>query len=128
MVIQKKRLVKTSRVSFTHELFVLYYAVKDNRTPLRAKLVALAAIVYLISPIDLIPDIIPVAGYLDDLVIVPVLLHVAFSALPAEVKNAGWEKAKKHMLFLRALLVTFICMLIATMAAIFLLFKHLLHF
>jgi uncharacterized membrane protein YkvA (DUF1232 family) len=127
MVIQKKRLLKSGRVSFVHELFVLYYAVKDNRTPLYAKLVALAAIIYLVSPVDLIPDFIPVAGYLDDLVIVPLLLHAAFSVLPSEVKNSGWEQAKKHMVFLRVLLVTITVVLVVLMAGIFILVKQLFH-
>ena len=78
---------KFNKISFISEIFVLYYSIRDPRTPLHAKLVAVFAIIYLISPVDLIPDFIPIAGYLDDLVIVPFLLHIAYNVLPTEVKT-----------------------------------------
>ena len=53
------------------ETFALYYATRDPRTPWPARLVALAVVAYALSPIDLIPDPIPVLGLLDDLLIVP---------------------------------------------------------
>lgn len=127
-MIRKKGIVQSGRVSFTREIFVLWYAVKDNRTPVYAKLLALAAIIYLVSPIDFIPDFIPVAGYLDDLVIVPVLLHVAFSMLPGEVKAAALSEVKKHIIFLRIVLVICIVILMTIMAVIFFTVKQLFHF
>jgi len=65
------------------EVFVLYYAIRDDRTPLYSKLPAFFSLVYLLSPIDLIPDFIPLFGYLDDLIIVPLLFHISFRLLPA---------------------------------------------
>lgn len=60
-------------------------AAKDQRTPWYAKAVALAVIAYAVSPIDLIPDFIPVLGQLDDLVIVPLGLVLAIKLIPADV-------------------------------------------
>ena len=53
--------------SLKKQILVLYYALKDKRTPWYAKVTALSSIVYLISPADLLPDVIPFAGYIDDL-------------------------------------------------------------
>ena len=49
----------------------LYFAFRDPRTPWAARLVAILTVAYAFSPIDLIPDFVPVLGYLDDLIIVP---------------------------------------------------------
>jgi uncharacterized membrane protein YkvA (DUF1232 family) len=62
------------------DVVALYLAAKDGRTPLVAKLASAAVAAYALSPIDLIPDFIPVLGYVDDLVIVPlgILLSLQF--------------------------------------------------
>jgi len=64
------------------ETLVLYLAARDPRVPWYAKAVALLTLAYAISPIDLIPDFIPVLGYLDDLVIVPAGLLLARRLIP----------------------------------------------
>ncbi|MBB4826061.1 uncharacterized membrane protein YkvA (DUF1232 family) [Sporosarcina luteola] len=63
-------------------LFVLYLAYKDSRTPLLAKIVAICVVAYAFSPIDLIPDFIPFIGYLDDLIIVPLGISLALRLIP----------------------------------------------
>lgn len=60
-------------------------ALRDPRTPLLAKLLGAVVVAYAFSPIDLIPDFIPVVGYLDDLVLVPIGLKIVRSMIPAEV-------------------------------------------
>ena len=60
----------------------LWIAARDARTPLAAKLVALATSAYAFSPIDLIPDFVPVLGLLDDLVLVPAGLWLAVRLIP----------------------------------------------
>ncbi|MDD3146311.1 MAG: YkvA family protein [Candidatus Riflebacteria bacterium] len=57
--------------------------ISSDETPLSAKILLLVAIVYFLSPIDLIPDFIPVFGYLDDLIIVPFLIWLAFKQIEA---------------------------------------------
>ena len=63
----------------------LYYAYQDERTPLYAKAWALFVLLYALSPIDLIPDFIPVLGYLDDVILLPLGVMLAVRLIPAEV-------------------------------------------
>ncbi len=123
----RRRIMKNRGISFIQEIFLLYYGMRDERTPFYAKFTALSAIIYLISPIDLIPDFIPVVGYLDDLVIVPILLHVSFTLLPSEVKESASLQAKKHMVRLYISLTLIFLALIGFTAWIFYLIKTLLH-
>ncbi len=71
---------------------MVYFAVKDARTPWYAKAVAICTVAYALSPIDLIPDFIPVIGYLDDLIIVPAGIALAIRLIPAEVLEEAREK------------------------------------
>jgi uncharacterized membrane protein YkvA (DUF1232 family) len=63
----------------------LYLAAADPRVPFHAKLAAVAVAAYALSPIDLIPDFIPILGYLDDLVIVPLGILLAVRLVPADL-------------------------------------------
>ena len=65
------------------DVIALWIAARDPRTPLAAKLVAGAVAAYALSPIDLIPDFIPVIGYLDDLILVPLGIAWAVRLIPA---------------------------------------------
>jgi uncharacterized membrane protein YkvA (DUF1232 family) len=67
------------------DVFALYLAGRDPRVPWYAKLLALATAAYALSPIDLIPDFIPILGYLDDLIIVPLAIRLTVRLIPAEV-------------------------------------------
>ena len=67
------------------DTLALYLAARDPRTPWYAKLVAGVVVAYALSPIDLIPDFIPVLGLLDDLVIVPAGLVLAIRLTPPDV-------------------------------------------
>ena len=60
-------------------------ALKEKRTPWYAKIIAAAVVVYALSPIDLIPDFIPVLGYLDDVIILPALIAWCIKCIPSEV-------------------------------------------
>jgi uncharacterized membrane protein YkvA (DUF1232 family) len=63
----------------------IYLASRDPRVPWYAKVLAIAVAAYALSPIDLIPDFIPVVGYLDDLIIVPLGVWLVVSLIPEEV-------------------------------------------
>jgi uncharacterized membrane protein YkvA (DUF1232 family) len=63
----------------------IYLASRDPRVPWYAKALAMAVAAYALSPIDLIPDFIPVVGYLDDLIIVPLGIWLVVSLIPGEV-------------------------------------------
>jgi uncharacterized membrane protein YkvA (DUF1232 family) len=67
------------------EVYALYLAYRDPRTPWYAKVVAALVVAYAFSPIDLIPDPIPVLGYLDDLVLIPLGAALALRLIPPEV-------------------------------------------
>lgn len=67
------------------EIYALYLAYKDPRVPLPARVFAACVVAYAFSPIDLIPDFIPVLGYLDDLILIPLGIMVARKLIPADV-------------------------------------------
>ena len=65
------------------DVAALILAVRDPRTPLTARVIAALVVAYALSPIDLIPDFVPVLGYLDDLIIVPLGLALVLRLVPA---------------------------------------------
>jgi uncharacterized membrane protein YkvA (DUF1232 family) len=67
------------------EVHAIYLAARDPRVPWYVKLLAMAVAGYALSPIDLIPDFIPVFGYVDDLIIVPLGVWATISLIPADV-------------------------------------------
>ena len=77
--------MKAAGARLKKELNVYRLILKDPRTPRLAKWLLAIAIGYAISPIDLIPDFIPVLGHLDDVLIVPVLFILALKLVPKEV-------------------------------------------
>lgn len=72
----------------------LSYAYRDPRTPWRARLVIACVVGYALSPIDLIPDFIPILGYLDDLVLLPFGVLIAVRLIPAGVWKDARERAR----------------------------------
>jgi uncharacterized membrane protein YkvA (DUF1232 family) len=66
-------------------VLALSLAYRDPRTPLVARLFAAGIVAYAVSPIDLIPDFIPLLGYLDDLILLPVLVALAIRLMPVNV-------------------------------------------
>ena len=76
------------------ELYALYLAYKDPRVSWFARLFAAFVIGYALSPIDLIPDPIPVFGYLDDLILLPFGIWLALKLIPAEVMAESRVKAQ----------------------------------
>lgn len=63
----------------------VFLALKEKKTPWYAKVIAAVVVVYALSPIDLIPDFIPVLGYLDDIIILPALIAWCIKCIPKEV-------------------------------------------
>jgi uncharacterized membrane protein YkvA (DUF1232 family) len=74
-------------------IYALYYAYRDPRTPLAARIVAACVVGYAFSPIDLIPDPIPILGYLDDLFLLPLGIAFAIRLLPTDVWADAQHKA-----------------------------------
>jgi uncharacterized membrane protein YkvA (DUF1232 family) len=76
------------------ELYALYLAYRDPRTPWYARLAILSVVGYAISPIDLIPDFIPVLGFLDDLLILPLAIMLTIKLIPSPILEASREQAR----------------------------------
>jgi uncharacterized membrane protein YkvA (DUF1232 family) len=77
--------LKRRAAALKADSFALYLVARHPRTPWYAKLLAGAVVAYALSPIDLIPDFIPVLGYLDDLIIVPAGIVLAVRLVPGDV-------------------------------------------
>ncbi|MDQ3288790.1 MAG: DUF1232 domain-containing protein [Pseudomonadota bacterium] len=73
----------------------VYFAARDPRTPISVRLLAAAVAAYALSPIDLIPDFIPVLGYLDDLLLIPLGLALVIRLTPAEVIEDARMRAQQ---------------------------------
>lgn len=80
--------LKTWARGLAREVAVLVLAMKHPGTPWPAKVVAALVVAYALSPIDLIPDFVPVLGYLDDLILLPLGIALAIRLIPAEVLEA----------------------------------------
>ena len=78
------------------DVVALWLAARDPRTPWHAKAVAACVAAYALSPIDLIPDFIPVLGYLDDLLIVPAGILLAVRLIPARLMAEFREEARRR--------------------------------
>ena len=63
----------------------VFLALKEKRTPWYAKIIAAVVVVYALSPVDLIPDFIPVLGFLDDVIILPALIAWCVKCIPSDV-------------------------------------------
>ena len=74
--------------------YALYLAYKDPRTPFYAKVLAACIVGYAFSPIDLIPDFIPVLGYLDDIILIPLGIALVLKMIPDAVIQECEKKAK----------------------------------
>ena len=79
------------------ETYALYLAYKDPRVPWYARLFVICVVAYAFSPIDLIPDPIPVLGYLDDLILIPLGIILARKMVPQDVLAECREKAQTAM-------------------------------
>ncbi|MFN8525655.1 MAG: DUF1232 domain-containing protein [Chloroflexota bacterium] len=88
------RLRRSAR-ALKSQLAALAVASRDPRTPWLARLLVVVAVAYALSPIDLIPDFIPVLGYLDDLLLLPLIIVLAIRLIPAEVMAEARERAEQ---------------------------------
>ena len=87
--------LKSHARALKNEALAVYLAAKDPRTPWYAKALIFFVVAHTFSPIDLIPDFIPVIGYLDDLIITPLGLALAIRLIPAEVLEEARRKVEQ---------------------------------
>ncbi|MED4750803.1 YkvA family protein [Brevibacillus choshinensis] len=89
------QIIKSKAKKLKLEAFVLFFAYKDSRVAWYAKLFAICVVAYAFSPIDLIPDFIPIIGYLDDIILVPLGVWIALKLIPDEVVRGCRAKAEE---------------------------------
>jgi uncharacterized membrane protein YkvA (DUF1232 family) len=116
---QRARQLKT-------EVYALYLAYRDPRVPWPARIFAACVVAYAFSPIDLIPDPIPVLGYLDDLILIPIGVALARKMIPADVlaecrERARVEIAGKPVNWAAAAVIIAVWLLLAALAVVLLL-------
>ncbi len=104
------------------EVYALYLAYRDPRTPWYARLFTALVVAYALSPIDLIPDFIPVIGYLDDLLIVPLGIILALRMIPPQVMAECRIRAQKtaeesHASLWGAVVIVVIWLLVVVLVA-----------
>jgi uncharacterized membrane protein YkvA (DUF1232 family) len=93
------RLLKSAKTwakTIKRDIVALWIAARDPRTPVAVKIAAAAVAAYALSPIDLIPDFIPVLGYLDDLVIVPLGIMLAVRLVPEPLMSEFRDLASRQ--------------------------------
>jgi len=100
----------------------LALAIRDPRTPWYAKALAIATVAYAVSPIDLIPDFIPVLGFVDDAILLPALIWLAIKLIPDEVMADCRARADDKLAAPRSLkragLIAVVIIWIAFLAAV----------
>lgn len=87
--------IKSLALALKQDVVMLWFAIKNPGTPLAPKLISGLALAYALSPIDLIPDFIPILGYMDELIILPALIWLAIKFIPAEIIKQSREDAQK---------------------------------
>lgn len=116
--------LKAKAKSLKLQTLTVYFVSKDKRLPLYIKMLAVFCVAYALSPVDLIPDFIPILGLLDDLVIIPLCLALIIKLTPHEVMESARVMAEKSNLkpvnYLAGALV--ICVWIS--AAYFFVFRY----
>lgn len=102
------------------DISALCLAMKEKDTPFLAKILAGTAVVYALSPIDLIPDFIPVIGYLDDLILLPLLVALTLKLIPDETFERCREQArqmyqqgiKKHWYYMLPIILIWVILIL----------------
>lgn len=111
--------IKEQVKSLKSQILVLYYVCRHPKTGILPKIITIIALGYALSPVDLIPDFIPVLGYLDDLVILPALIMLAFKLTSNEVLDECRREAEHNPVRMKAnwtagIIILFIWILLIT--------------
>ena len=89
--------IKDWAFKLKRQIFILYFAYKDERVPWYVKLFTVCVVAYAFSPIDLIPDFIPILGYLDDVIILPLGIMFALKMIPKDVISDNEGRVNEMM-------------------------------
>lgn len=94
-ILDRKKLKERAEL-LKKDIPAVLFALKHPKTPLKAKIIAAVAVAYALSPIDLIPDFIPVLGYIDDIIVLPALITISIKLIPADVFEECRKKAEAN--------------------------------
>lgn len=116
-----RRDIKQKAELLKKQIPAIFLAMKRQDTPLLAKIFALITIAYALSPVDFIPDFIPVLGYLDDIIILPLMVAVTIKLIPDSILNECqkeaenlWKDGKpKKWYYSIPIIIIFWCLIIA---------------
>lgn len=106
------------------QVYALYLAYRDPRTPWYAKAFAALVVGYAFSPVDLLPDFIPLLGYLDDLILLPLGVKIALNLIPPEIMAESRAKARdasqagKPVNYLAGVLIVVFWIILLAVAAV----------
>ncbi|WP_207655779.1 YkvA family protein [Vallitalea okinawensis] len=103
---------------------VIYLAYRDKETPLYAKVVSFIVVAYALSPIDLIPDFIPILGYLDDLILVPLGIYLAIKLIPREIFERYKNQTEKIYIDHKIKVIGSLCIFVIWITIILLLVHY----
>jgi uncharacterized membrane protein YkvA (DUF1232 family) len=86
--------LKNWAATLKREVMALWFACRDSRTPWYARVLTMLIVAYALSPIDLIPDFIPVLGYLDELILLPIGIYLVLKLVPADAMADARARAQ----------------------------------
>ena len=89
--------LKQKAATCKRQVYTLWIAYRDPRMPMHAKVFCALIVAYALSPIDLIPDFIPILGYLDDIILLPLGIMLAIKMIPTVILDESREKAQLLM-------------------------------
>ncbi len=123
--------VKASAKQIKTYIPAIFIAMRKNETPPAAKIMAMITVAYALSPIDLIPDFIPVLGYIDDLIILPLFIALTIKLIPPEIMeickseaDGLWQKGRpKKWYYALPIIILWIILITAIIGIII----HLIH-
>ncbi|GAK55976.1 hypothetical protein U27_02937 [Candidatus Vecturithrix granuli] len=117
--------LKTKSKHLKKEITAIYYAYQHPKVSRLPRMIMLFTLGYALSPVDLIPDFIPIFGYLDDLIILPALISLSIKLIPQDILDESRKKAKqeplqlkKNWFFAVLFMLIWIFLLIAIVSAI----------
>jgi len=117
--------LKEKTKSLETEVYTLYKAYMDPRVPWYVKVLIVLLLGYFISPIDLIPDFIPIIGYLDDLIIISLTIYLIVKLMPSEVYQDCRNKAICEPISIKSKWVVTLLIVLTWFIAIYLVLKFL---
>ncbi len=112
--------LKTMARRLKHEAVTVYFVARDPRTPWLVRLLALATAAYALSPIDLIPDFIPVLGFVDDVLLLPLGIWLVIRLAPAAVISTSRSRANTLLDKPVSRVAMFVIVLVWVVAAVWL--------